>query len=165
MEIRRQKREGSGDRHYNSNLYNKEWETSYSSRKKMEEKAEAGKWTPQKDTDGRLKNKHGKNYESFVTDYNKAIDQEIASATTEEEKEAAKAKKIAMSASTKRLWPEQSSATKQEMKTPDAKQYQHSERQSSTAPPSIWRENPAAAIWNRRRTPTDGSRKRIRTDT
>ena len=122
------KREGSGDRHYNSNLYNKEWETSYSSRKKMEEKAEAGKWTPQKDTDGRLKNKHGKNYESFVTDYNKAIDQEIASATTEEEKEAAKAKKIAMSASTKRLWPEQSSATRQEMKTPDAKQYQHSEK-------------------------------------
>ena len=105
------KREGSGQRHYNSNLFNKEWETQYSSSEKMEKKAKEGRWTPKKDADGRVKSKHGKNYESFVTDYNKAIDKEIQSAETEAEKEAAKAKKIAMSASTKRLWPEQSSAT------------------------------------------------------
>ena len=119
-------REGSGERHYNSNLYNKEWETTYNSVKKMKAKAEADKWKPEKDKDGGLKSRHGKNYESFVTDYNSAIDKEIQSAETEEEKEAAKAKKIAMSASTNRLWPEQSSANTQPMKTPEAKQYKHS---------------------------------------
>ena len=127
------KKEGKGDRHYNSNLYNKEWETEYNSAAKMQ--ARAARWTPQKGENGKLKSKYGKDYESLVTDYNKEIEKEINAATTEEEKNAAKAKKIAMSGAVSRLWPEQSSAKKKEMKTPKARQYKHSKtpKQNSSA--------------------------------
>lgn len=40
------KREGAGNRHYNSNLYNKEWENTYNSMAKMEERAKL--WPAQK---------------------------------------------------------------------------------------------------------------------
>ena len=127
------KKEGKGDRHYNSNLYNKEWETEYNSAAKMQ--ARAARWTPQKGENGKLKSKYGKDYESLVTDYNKEIEKEINAATTEEEKNAAKAKKIAMSGAVSRLWPEQSSAKKKEMETPKARQYKHSKtpKQNSSA--------------------------------
>lgn len=92
----------------------------------MEKKAEENKWTPKKDETGHLETKHGRDYESYVSDYNEAIQQELAAATTPEEKKKIEAKKIAMGASTNRLWPEQSSAKTEEMKDSELRKYEHS---------------------------------------
>lgn len=92
----------------------------------MSQKAEKDKWTPKKDTNGHLETRHGRDYEQYVADYNKEIQNEIEAAKTPEEKKAAEGKKIAMGAAASRLWPEQSSANKTEMKTPESRKYQHS---------------------------------------
>lgn len=92
----------------------------------MNQKAEEDKWTPKKDTDGHLETRHGRDYEQYATDYNKAIQKEIEAAETQEEKKEAEGKKIAMGAAASRLWPKQSSANKKKMKTPEARKYQHS---------------------------------------
>ena len=89
--------------------------------------ADKAKWTPQKDENGGLKPKYGRDYETFVTNYNAEIEKEIKAAATEEEKNAANAKKIAMSNAASRHWPEQSSAKTKEMETPKGRQYKHSD--------------------------------------
>ena len=89
--------------------------------------ADKAKWTPQKDENGGLKPKYGRDYETFVTNYNAEIEKEIKAAATEEEKNAANAKKIAMSNAASRHWPEQSSAKTKEMETPKGRQYKHTD--------------------------------------
>ena len=70
----------------------------------MEAKAEQDKWTPKKNEKGQLEVKHGRDYEQYVSDYNKEIQNEIESAQTEEEKKAAEDKKIAMNGSQPRKY-------------------------------------------------------------
>ena len=78
----------------------------------MKEKATKGRWTPEKDEQGHLKTKHGKDYEQYVSDYNKEIQNEIESAQTEEEKKAAEDKKIAMNGSQPRKYEHSETARK-----------------------------------------------------
>lgn len=70
----------------------------------MQAKAEEAKWVPKKDKEGHLVPKYGMDYERFVSDHNEAIDKEIEAAETAEEKEAAKAKKIAVGSDTGRKY-------------------------------------------------------------
>ena len=78
----------------------------------MKEKATKDRWTPEKDEQGHLKTKHGKDYEQYVSDYNKEIQNEIESAQTEEEKKAAEDKKIAMNGSQPRKYEHSETARK-----------------------------------------------------
>ena len=78
----------------------------------MKEKATKDRWTPEKDEQGHLKTKHGKDYEQYVSDYNKEIQNEIESAQTEEEKKAAAGKKIAMNGSQPRKYEHSETARK-----------------------------------------------------
>ena len=97
------KREGEGDRHYNSNLFNKEWESTYNSKSQMEERAEKARWSLTV-KDGKPQSMYGKNYESYVKDINAEIQKEIDAAETPEEKAEAEAKKIVMSPAAARKW-------------------------------------------------------------
>ena len=63
-------KEGTGERHYNTNLYNGDWEKKYSSKAEMEKRA--AKWEPEKN-----KPKYGKDYGSMVEDFNKAIEKQL----------------------------------------------------------------------------------------
>lgn len=112
----------------------------------MEAKAEQDKWTPKKNEQGHLKTKHGRDYEQYVSDYNKEIQNEIESAQTGEEKKAAEDKKIAMNGSQPRKYEHSEAArknssakVKEELTAEEmeekAKKYEHSDvaRQNSSA--------------------------------
>ena len=97
------KKEGTGERHYNTNLYNGDWEKKYSSKAEMEKRAakyahsktatrdgsakynkdelsktdmemKAAKWVPEKNN---VKPKYGKDYGSMVEDFNKSIEKQL----------------------------------------------------------------------------------------
>lgn len=104
------KREGEGKRHYNSNLYNKEWETNYNSKDKMESRAK--KWKLELDKDGHPISVFGKDYSTYATDFNKEIDKEIKNAETQEEKDEAEAKRIAMKGAVQRQYKHSKTAKK-----------------------------------------------------
>ena len=74
--------------------------------------AKAGKWVPEKEKNGSLKSKYGRDYASMVDDHNKAIDKEIENASTPEEKQAAEAKKIAVSGASSRKYNHSKNATR-----------------------------------------------------
>ena len=104
------KREGEGKRHYNSNLYNKEWETNYNSKNKMESRAK--KWKLELDKDGHPISVFGKDYSTYATDFNKEIDKQIENAKTPEEKKEAEAKRIAMKGVVQRQYKHSKTAKK-----------------------------------------------------
>ncbi len=79
-------REGKGTRRYNKNLYNDDWEKKYNSKSIMEERAESKRWKPERDADGKLKNKYGKTYLGYIDDYNKQFEKELEDAKGDEAK-------------------------------------------------------------------------------
>ncbi|MBQ7955245.1 MAG: hypothetical protein IJ282_05795 [Lachnospiraceae bacterium] len=96
------KKEGSGKRHYNSNLYNSAWEEDYNSKAQMEKKANV--WDPTPGSDGKVAGKYGNDYARFVSDHNKEIDKQIAEAETEEEKQKLQEQKMATGGSASRKY-------------------------------------------------------------
>ena len=117
---------GEGDRHYNSNFFNSDWESSYSSKEEMNERANSkaykhsktpnqyasakhnlsekepskdkmlanAKLWPTEDEEGNIP-RYGKDYGTYVTDFNKQFDDALKNAQTEEEREEIKKKMIA----------------------------------------------------------------------